>query len=222
VEDAPEQGIFEGEMEMEMTKEVKMQWKRLLVAVCLCVCVRGVASAQESKTASADQEAIMAKWMEFMTPGAEHELLKYKEGNWKMKMEMWVTPGTEPTVTEGTSEMKLIMGGRYLLDTTKSTYNNMPFEGMGIVGYDKLKKKFVSVWIDNMGTGLLPGTGTYDPASKTYSYTTMAPDVTAGDYKQGRTVERIVNENEWVVEMYDTTPDGKEFVTLKGVYTRVR
>ena len=49
----------------------------------------------------------------------------------------------------------------------------MPFEGMGIVGYDNLLKKFVSVWIDNMGTGLMPGTGTYDAATKTYTYTTV-------------------------------------------------
>jgi hypothetical protein len=214
----PRQEILKMEMEMKM----KMQWKEMLVALCLClcVCVSGVARAQELKTESADQEAIMKKWMEFMTPGAEHELLKYKEGKWKVKFEMWVAPGTQATVSEGTSEMKLILGGRYLVDSTKGTYNNMPFEGMGIVGYDKLKKKFVSVWIDNMGTGLSPGTGTYDAASKTYTYTTLTPDVTTGDYKRGRTVERIVNENEWVLEMYDTTPDGKEFVTMKGVYTR--
>ena len=77
------------------------------VSVCL---VSGIAPAQESKTAAADQEAIMKKWMEFMTPGAEHELLKYKEGNWKFKMEMWMAPGTERSVSEGTSEMKLILG----------------------------------------------------------------------------------------------------------------
>ena len=33
-------------------------------------------------------------------------------------------------------------------------------------------------------------------------------------------MERIVNENEWIVEMYDTAPDGKEFLTMKGFYTR--
>ncbi|MHB8972838.1 MAG: DUF1579 domain-containing protein [Pirellulaceae bacterium] len=199
---------------------MKMQWQQMLVALCLSVCVSGLAQAQESKTESAEQEAIMKKWIEFMTPGAEHELLKYKEGQWKVKLEMRVAPGAPATLSEGTSEMKLILGGRYLVDTTKGTYNNMPFEGMGIVGYDKLKKKFVSVWIDNMGTGLLPGTGTYDAATKTYTYTTLSPDVASGDYKRGRTVERIVSENEWALEMYDTTPDGKEFVTMKGVYTR--
>jgi hypothetical protein len=43
-----------------------------------------------------------------------------------------------------------------------------------------------------------------------------------GKYKKGRTVERILNEDQWVMEMYDTTPDGKEFLTMKGTYTRVK
>jgi hypothetical protein len=213
---------------------MNMQWKTLIVGVCLGMGAVGIALTQESPAAKSDQaakpdqaakeeqEAIMKKWMEFMTPGAEHELLKYKEGKWSFKMEMWMAPGAEPSVTEGTSEAKLIMGGRYLLDNSKATFNNMPYEGMGIVGYDKLLNKFISVWIDNMGTGLLQGTGTYDETTKTYTYTTMAPDVMVGNYKQGRTIERVLNDDRWVMEMYDTTPDGKEFVTMKGEYTRVK
>ena len=193
-----------------------------LSGLCLLLCIGGIAQTQETKPTKADEEAIMKKWMEFMTPGAEHELLKFKEGKWTFKMEMWAAPGAEPSVSEGTSEVKPIMGGRYLLDTTKSNFNNMPFEGLGIVGYDNILKKFVSVWIDNMGTGLLQGTGTYDQATKTYTYTTMMPDVVKGTYTKGRTVERTVNENEWVMEMYDKTPDGKEFLAMKGVYTRVK
>ena len=178
--------------------------------------------APKTEASNVEQEALMKKWMEFMTPGAEHKLLKYKEGRWKLHVEMWVSPDAKPTISEGTSEMKLIMGGRYLMDSTRSTYNGLPFEGLGIVGFDNLKKKFVSVWIDNMGTGVSPGEGAYDEATKTYTYTTQAPDVVSGGYKSGRSTERIVNDNEWIVETYDTTPDGKEFLTMKGYYTRVK
>ena len=34
-----------------------------------------------------------------------------------------------------------------------------------------MKKKFVSSWIDNMGTGIQFSEGTYDPATKTFTYT---------------------------------------------------
>ena len=75
-----------------------------LVALSLYVCLGGGVPAQDPKPQAPEQEAIMKKWMEFMTPGAEHELLKYKEGRWKMQVEMWVSPDAEPTVSEGTSE----------------------------------------------------------------------------------------------------------------------
>ena len=48
---------------------------------------------------------------------------------------------------------------------------DMQFKGMGIEGYDNAKKKFVSSWIDNMGTGIQFSEGTYDPATKTFTYT---------------------------------------------------
>ncbi len=178
-------------------------------------------SAGTQETASSQEEA-MKKWMAFITPGTDHELLKYKVGKWKMQIEMWTAPGAPPTVSEGTSEGKLIMGGRYLLDETRSTLQGNAFEGMGITGYDNLKKRFVSVWIDNLGTGFTISSGTYDESSKTYNYTTMTPDVMVGDYKRTRTVERIEQDDQWVVEMYDTTADGQEFLMMKAVYTRMK
>ena len=48
---------------------------------------------------------------------------------------------------------------------------DMQFKGMGVEGYDNVKKKFVSSWIDNMGTGIQFSDGTYDPATKTLMYT---------------------------------------------------
>ena len=43
---------------------------------------------------------------------------------------------------------------------------DMSFTGMAIEGYDNVKKKFVSSWIDNMGTMILNSEGTYDPAAQ--------------------------------------------------------
>jgi len=31
----------------------------------------------------------------------------------------------------------------------------MPFEGMGLDGYDNASKEYISIWIDNMGTGIM-------------------------------------------------------------------
>ena len=58
-----------------------------------------------------DEVEMMQKWQAFMTPGAEHELLKERVGKWNMKVTMWMAPRAPPTVSEGTSELTMIMGG---------------------------------------------------------------------------------------------------------------
>jgi len=178
--------------------------------------------AQQSRDAGAEEQALMQRWVEFMTPGAEHELLKKRIGQWTVELEMRATADGEPTVSKGTCEIKSIMGGRYIMDTTRSDFQGQSFEGHSITGYDKLKKKFRSVWFDNFGTGFTISTGSYDEASKTFQYATMSPDVALGQYKQTRTLERVVSDDRWILEMYDTTPEGNEFRTLKAVYTRVQ
>ena len=40
------------------------------------------------------------------------------------------------------------------------------FVGHGVAGYDPMKKKFVSVWVDNMGTALSPAEGTLSADKK--------------------------------------------------------
>ncbi len=193
----------------------------VLVAGCASALLSGVGHAQQAESDAAGQVA-MQKAIEFMTPGPEHALLKHRVGKWTAKIQMWSAPGATPIVAEGTSVVEPIMGGRYLRDTTKSDFQGQPFEGSSIVGYDKLKKKFVSVWIDNFGTGFTTSTGKYDKATKTFRYATTAPDVQLGAYKRIRTLERIVSQDEWVMEIYDTTAAGKEFLMMKAVYKRVK
>ncbi len=197
---------------------------RNIVAWCVVVwaLTTGAATlqAQLGESSQQDQAAIAQRWMEFMTPGAEHELLKQRVGKWAVTMEMWPAPGTDMIATSGTSEVKSMMDGRYLAQTTKASFQDQPFEGLSIVGFDKLKKKFVSVWIDNFGTGFTVSTGSYDEEQKQFEYSTMSPDVVRGQYKRTRMVERIVSEDEWTVEIYDTSPDGVEYKTMKAVYKR--
>ncbi len=201
-----------------------MDWSALRTSLFVTVCCgwlagRGVA---QDPPGGEMPDAIMQKWIEFMTPGPAHAQLDQRIGNWKIKLETWPAPGGPPAVSEATAELKWAMGRRYLVETIKGNYGNLPFEGLGIIGYDNLKKKYVTVWIDNLGTGLMTGSGMYDDAAKTYVFTVLSPDVMTGDYKPGRLVQRMTSANELIVEMFDTTPEGREFVSLKAVYTRAK
>jgi hypothetical protein len=169
-----------------------------------------------------EQQAMMEKWEAFKTPGENHKLLQDKVGTWTGVVKMWEPGQTEPMQSTCTSTLKMIMDGRYLADDTKGDFMGEPFIGHGITGYDNIKKKYCWVWIDNMGTGLMTGEGTYDPATKTLNYVSEMPDVMAGKYVKCRGTERMIDKDHFVSEMYGTGPDGKEFKNMEIAYSRVK
>ncbi len=60
--------------------------------------------------------------------------------------------------------------GKFQMPGTDGKMKDMNFKGMAIEGYDNVKKKFVSSWIDNMSTMIMNSEGTYDAATKTFTY----------------------------------------------------
>jgi hypothetical protein len=80
-------------------------------------------------------------WMEYMTPGDMHKMLAGSNGSWKTKIHMWMAPGTEPMVSEGTSVNEMILGGRYQRSTHSGDFMGMPMEGMNILGFDNATKE---------------------------------------------------------------------------------
>lgn len=162
------------------------------------------------------------KEMEAMMPNANHKVLDFMVGKWKGKMSLYMAPGMPPAESELNAEVKSIMGGRYLHDNTSGTFMGMPFEGMGTSGYDNLKKKYVFTWIDNFGTGIMAGEGTWDAAKKSLTYTTSMPDAASGKYAAARMVDTMVDADNWKMEMYATGPDGKEGLAFRIEYKRAK
>src|SRR6185295_18628018 len=96
-------------------------------------------------------------------------------GNWTTHVKWWMAPGAPAQESDGTAQMSWAFGGRYLHEADTGTAMGMPFEGMGVTGYDNLKKKYVGSWIDSMGTGIMQSEGTYDPSKKTITYSMQGP-----------------------------------------------
>src|SRR5438270_19831 len=120
---------------------------------------------------------MMKRMMELSKLNENHKLLSSLDGNWNFAIKMWMNPDPNAPAQEskGTATRKSIMGGRYVtMDVTgkmqmpgeDGKMKDMQFKGMGLEGYDNLKKKFVASWVDNMGTGIQFSEGTYDPATK--------------------------------------------------------
>lgn len=181
--------------------------------------------------AGAPNEAEMMKqMMELSKLNENHKLLADMAGTWNYTVKMWMNPAdasAKPETYKGTAVRKPIMEGRYYtLDVAgkmempgaDGKKKEMMFKGMSIEGYDNVKKKFIGTWIDNMGTGMMFSEGTYDPATKTFTYSGEFEAV-PGMKQQIRETLKVVDKNHHVMEWYENR-GGQEMKTMEIDYTR--
>jgi hypothetical protein len=161
----------------------------------------------------------MKAMMAYATPGEIHKLLAKSVGTWTTDITMWMQPGTPPTTATGETKNEMILGGRYLQATNTSVFMGQPFQGIGLLGFDNIKKIFVNSWVDNMGTGMMFLTGTWDDKTKSINFTGPMTDPTSGKDIPVREVVTFVNDNTQVMDMY-ISAGGKEFKTMEIKYTR--
>lgn len=168
-----------------------------------------------------DMEAMAALFEAYATPGPYHQRLANRVGEWAFTGTFVMDPDAPPETSTGTSRIESIWDGRYLIEHLESEWMGQPFFGMAVIGYDNIKKQYVSIWIDSMSTGItLSESVNIHADGTTIEYLGEAPDPIAGTYKTMRTVERVIDDNTINVKMYDHTPDGREFVTMDITYKR--
>jgi hypothetical protein len=112
------------------------------------------------------------------------------------------------------------MGGRYLVEKAEGNFMDMPFSGMAIYGYDNALKKYLFTWIDNMGTGIMTGTGTSDDGGKTIHWTSRAIDPMTGKEQEYRSTMHQISPDQYHFEMFGPGMDGKEAKQMEITYTR--
>jgi len=194
-------------------------FKHLLVSVLVLAFV-GSPVTVFAQQQSEDEQKMMKLWMEYATPGENHKYLEYFVGKWEASAKMWQKPGDEPMVSKNVGKTEMILGGRYLKSYYKGEMMGKPTEGIGLTGYDNFKKKFISIWIDDMGTGIYMTSGTLDETGKVRTETGIWDDVMTGGKSKVKLVSKIIDKNKYSFDMYYTQPDGKEFKTMEMIFTR--
>lgn len=153
-------------------------------------------------------------------PGPEHKVLERLTGTYSAKVKAYFEPGKPPEESAGVMKRRMLMEGRYLQEEYDGKIGDESFSGMGLVGFDKIKKKYVVTWIDSMSTGFMSSEGTYDAAKKTLTYISEDIDPNTGKKTKGRDVLRMDSDDRQTFEMYRMDDAGKEFKVLEIVYTR--
>jgi hypothetical protein len=191
----------------------------LTVLLLVILSVTTVAFAQEE---DADSQASMEAWTEAATPGDFHAFFAKKVGSWKIATKMWMQPGAEPMTSEGTAEAKMILGGRFLYETMQGESMGMPFEGLGITGYDNTSKVISSVWYDNMGTVTTLLTGTCEkPGDPMELHGEMFDPMTGMDMKV-RTLTTFISHDESLFEYFASAEGMPEMKVMELRYTRIK
>ncbi|MCC6141859.1 MAG: DUF1579 domain-containing protein [Nitrospira sp.] len=166
-----------------------------------------------------DQQAMMELWQKLAQPGEPHKLFAGLAGSWTTTTKEWMEPGKPPTESAGTAEMKMVLDGRFLYQEYHAQMMGHPFSGIGIDGYDNVTKKYVTAWIDTMGTGIFMMEGTASADGKTITLKGSHPEPGGGTMSH-RAVWKIVDSNSTTFDMYATHHGGKEMKMLEILYTR--
>jgi hypothetical protein len=196
--------------------------KYVLPVIGLLFLITAVSAfAEEKKMPS--QEEMMAVYMKYAAPGPNHKFLEPLIGSWHATTRFWMDPSTPGDTSSGTSECKWILGGRFASEEVSGTAMGMPFHGMGITGYDNYNQKFFNIWLDEMATTYMICSGQADSTGKIITMTGSYDDYMTGKKsKPFKSITRIISNDKHVYEMYDTTPEGKEFKNFEATYTRVK
>ena len=196
---------------------------RIAAALLLAASLRPAHAEEKAKAPpqmSAEEQAMMEKYMKAATPGPEHQKLAKLAGKWKLQVTAWMAPGAPPEKSDGTAEFTSLLGGRYLQQEVKGNMGGQPFEGRGIEGYDNVTKERFGTWMDSMSTGLLVARGKCAADAKKCTFKGTMPDAVAGKAVPMTETLTYTDDDHFSFEMHGPGPGGKNFKMIEIAYTR--
>ena len=151
-----------------------------------------------------DPQKMMAKMKEAMNLTEHHRAMKDLIGQYDVTIEVKM-PGVP--VARGTAEIKWLMPGRWACISMKvpGFMGQGDYEAFVIMGYDKIKKKYVSAVVNSMSPGMITMEGVVvDPTGKVrVQYGTLDEYLTGEHDKQIKLVTRQIDKDTFINEVWD-------------------
>ncbi len=196
----------------------------VVLAACIGVAASAVQpEAKKDPPGAGNEQAMMEAWTKAMTPGKNHELLKRMNGEWTTTMKAFMGgPDQEPMTSTGKATISSILGGRYSKQDYSGNMMGTEFQGLGITGYDNIRKLFVGSWVDSTGTGILTMSGALSPDEKMITmFGEMNEPMTGEMGKTVKWVTEFKSADSFTFTAYEVLY-GKEFVAFQIEYTRAK
>ena len=178
-------------------------------------------TSQDGEHAHGDASAMeeMMKMIAAGMPGEQHGYLAETVGSWDIHSKHWMDAEAPPSEGPASSEIKMILGGRFMHETFKMDFGGMPFEGNLIMGYNNITEEYESIWIDNMTSGMSRSTGQRH-ADGSFEFNGTMVDLRTPEGRPYRMTTAQHDDGTVTFKMYDTGKDGKELLVMENHYTR--
>jgi hypothetical protein len=181
--------------------------------VLLAVLLVAMPALTQENQPNTDKLKAMEAYMKMGAVTENHEFLKKYIGQWDAQVKGWMAPGQPPTVSNGSFQAEMRLGGRFLLMNFKGEMFGQPFEGLQINGYDNMQQKYITLWIDNSSTFFFTTTGTR--RENVISESGLWPDPLTGSQAPVKAKTTWVNADEYVYEQFMVMPDKSEFKSME-------
>jgi hypothetical protein len=191
-----------------------------LLGLCLVLSASFATAKHKKQQKQMDPQAMMEMYKQLGTPGEPHKQLASLAGTWTTQTQSWMEPNKPPMESTGSCEQKVLLDGRFLQQDCTGQLMGQPFTGIGVTGYDNHTKKYVSTWMDSLGTGIFVMEGTGSPDGKTIKLDGSHQDPVEGTMKH-HAVWKIVNANMQTFEMWGKgNAHPQEMKMMEITYTR--
>ncbi len=167
-----------------------------------------------------EQEKMMKAMEEAGKVSENHKALDYLVGDWTTHTKSWQAPGAKAEESTGKAMFEPMYDGRFIRETYEGSFMGKPFQGTGFLGYDNMKKKYTTVWIDNFSTASYVFEGDSKDKGKTITSTASFMCPATGTQKSIKSVMKKVSKNEFHYEHFDTDDKGREFKSMEIVYQK--
>jgi hypothetical protein len=175
----------------------------------------GSSKSNSPKTGS-DQEQMMKKMEAAGTPGTQHKALGALVGDWKAEVRCWMDPGQPPKLSQAQSSVKWTLDGRFVEEEFHGKRMGEDFTGHCLLGFDNIRQKFNSVWVDDKHTSMFTSEGRGDTGNKTITLEGKMDCPASGQRDVPmKQIFHLLSPEKHVLEMFN---DGKR--TMEITYTR--
>jgi len=149
-----------------------------------------------------------------------HDRLAAMVGEWEGPARTWFEPDVLGDEARWRGSIRLALGGLFAIHEYTGTICGEQLEGMAIIGYNRMRKRYEMAWIDNNHNGsalmyCIGGTAAEAP-SVLGSYT----DPSGGPDWGWRTTLEMPDENTLVITAYNIPPGGEDAKAIETVYPR--